>query len=68
VEACQAHGLVGVAGLVLDCHLLFGFQQEAKPGAHERVVLDDHDADHDNGASATDVITDMMRATSLRAA
>src|SRR5262249_56003250 len=56
VEARQADRVLRVAALVLDLDVLLRLQEQAKPGAHERVVVDDEDADHGRGTSATSVV------------
>ena len=56
VQPRLADRLLGVARLVLDGDVLLGLEQQTQPRADERVVVDDQDADHVSGTSATKVV------------
>jgi hypothetical protein len=45
VDPCPTDRLLGVGRLGLDDHVGLRLQQEAKARAHERMVVDDEDAD-----------------------
>ena len=40
---------VDVAGLGDDLHSVLGVEQQPQPGAHDRVVVGEHDADRRHG-------------------
>src|SRR5207302_9142811 len=44
----QAHSLITLARLPYDLDVVLGVEQRPEPGAHERLVVGQQDADHDS--------------------